>query len=189
VLSTLQIVNATGDTHDQVPALDTRAVSSLSGVPLSTLNYWVAKGLCSPTVLGSAGHRYERYWAPKDLLAVQVIKSLRGAGCSMQKVRLVGRLLEKHWEIGLTGKTLLYDGRDVMIVDEDRDAILSAIKEPGQAVFKSTVMFVRVPLGVWARTAIREAQRHLVDPKAILAARRQVARKRSARRPLSLLKK
>jgi len=83
--------------EEKVLALQSAAVSAMSGVPLSTLNHWVAQGLCRPSVLGPAGNRVTRYWHPRDLVVVQSIRALRLSGCSFQTVRKVQHLLEKHW--------------------------------------------------------------------------------------------
>jgi len=162
------------------PALDTGAVSKLSGVPISTLNYWVSLRLCRPSLLGPAGHRLARYWSAQDLLTVRVVRALRASGCSLQKVRRAKQLVEAGWAAGFESTSLIYDGEDVLIVTDPHDRVISAIKEPGQGMFESMLTVVNLPLGMWAQAAKDAAAKSPIDLAAVRAHRRLVDRSRSS---------
>jgi len=162
-------------------ALHTAAVSDASGVPISTLNHWVAQGLCKPSVLGPAGNRITRYWHPRDLVIVQAVRALRLAGCSLRNVRKVQHLLEEQWDTNLADSVLLYDGRDVLIVRDASDRIVSAVREPGQGIFELALSVTTLPIGAWIERAIARSAE--VDVAAEAARRARGARRRRLSEP------
>lgn len=170
--------------HQRTIALQTADVVRISGVPTSTLNHWVASGLCKPSVLGPAGHRVSRYWHPRDLVIVQVIRSLRSIGCSLKNVRKIQHLLEEHWDSDLGTSVLLYDGMDVLIVDDAPARIVSAVKEPGQGIFQLELTVATLPLGKWVTRAVDQATE--IDITLERARRRARQRVRAPRQVLAV---
>lgn len=124
-------------------AVRTSVVCGAVGVAPSTLAYWVRVRLVSPSVIGSAGKRYERWWSLQDVIAVRAVKALRDSGCPLQKVREAVRLLEESRD-SLHSTRLVWDGQDVFLQDQ-WGSIVSAIRKPGQLVLHTTVL----PLGHW----------------------------------------
>lgn len=118
---------------------------SSAGVAPSTLAYWVRVGLVGPSVIGSSGNRYERWWSLSDVVAVKTVKALRDSGCPLQKVRAAVKLLASLDE-SLSSTRLVWDGSDVFLLDS-WGKVVSAIREPGQSVLQTTVL----PLGHWEK--------------------------------------
>jgi DNA-binding transcriptional MerR regulator len=130
-------------------ALDTREVSDLTGVPISTLNGWVKAKLCRPSVLGPAGHRVSRYWHPRDVVVVRTIRALRNAGCEMSLIKRVGRLVEDEWSRPGDARALMYDGNDIYFIDEVDERLVSGGRNPGQALFPLSIHIAALPLDIW----------------------------------------
>lgn len=153
--------------------LPTPQVASLCHVPISTLNHWVATGLCTPTLVTSSGKRATRFWSVRDVVIARAIKSLRDAGCSLQNVRSVAALLETNWDRNLANSVLFWDGADVLSIDEAGD-VMSLLHQTGQAVIRESVMhLLTFPLGAWIGEA--SAVAHLVPVETIRARREQAA--------------
>ncbi|WP_425325968.1 MerR family transcriptional regulator [Nocardioides dongkuii] len=124
-------------------AVRTSVVCAAVNVAPSTLAYWIRVRVVSPSVIGSTGKRYERWWSLQDVMAVRAVKALRESGCPLQKVREAVRLLEKS-SASLHSTRLVWDGQDVFLQDQ-WGSIVSAIRKPGQLVLHTTVL----PLGQW----------------------------------------
>ena len=124
----------------------------------------------APSVIGSSGKRYERWWSLRDVIAVRTVKALRDSGCPLQKVREAVKLLESLDE-SLTTTRLVWDGHDVFLQDQ-WGQIVSAIRRPGQFVLHTTVL----PLAQWeAETS------DLAKDIAVRAEKRRRIRSRSTR--------
>lgn len=160
----------------RVEALDTPALLRILKVAPSTLNYWVDKGFCHPTLKVGSGQRATRYWTVQDLVVLRAIKELRAAGCSLQLIATVERRLRTSFDLGLSNAVLYYNGKDVLV--EDQGAIVSLIAEAGQAVFAEIVQLVAFPLRPWVEAGKQEAK--LVDIAAIRERREKIRAKRSA---------
>lgn len=137
-------------------ALDTPTLLRLLRVPASTLNYWVARGFCHPTLDAGSGRRATRYWTVEDLVVLRSIKALRAAGCSLQLLAVVEERLRARFGRGLAGAVLYYDGGDVYV--EDDGVVISLISEAGQGVFAETLQIVAIRLSPWAEEAITLAK-------------------------------
>jgi len=135
--------------HSKV--LTTREVAKLSGIPITTINTWVSRKLCRPSVMGSAGSRVERYWHPRDVVVLKTIRTLRKAGCSMTLLRRVDKLVRDQWDNGQSDASLIFDGHDILFVDTEK-RLISAGKEPGQALFEMPELTMRAPIGSWIET-------------------------------------
>ncbi|SDY71355.1 MerR family transcriptional regulator [Herbiconiux ginsengi] len=135
--------------QDATAALETAAVLACSGVPASTLNYWVSKGLCEPSVMPGRGQRSPRYWSARDLVTVRAIKALREAGCPLQIVSRVKALLLTEWDTEIASSVLFYDGNDVVLIDFDRQAVLSVVRETGQGIFVEAMQMMTFPIRRW----------------------------------------
>lgn len=138
-------------------ALTSEQVWKLADVPPTTLNYWVSKGLCGPSLLASMGKRFVRYWSVQDVVAVKAVKALRDAGCSLQRVSLVQELLQKHWGVALGSSVLYWDGRKDVLRIDDSGAIISVIAETGQQLTNEVVHMMTFPLRAWIEQAVAEA--------------------------------
>ena len=151
------------DSSEPARAIDTGTVVRMVGVPVSTLNHWVAKGLCRPSVLGPAGHRVARLWHPRDVVVVRAIKALRQAGCSLQAISKVQGLLIRHWGQDLDSSVLYFNGTDVQIVDDAEQRVISLMREPGQGVFNASIQALTLPLGAWVAEANHWADENIID--------------------------
>ncbi|WP_162234578.1 helix-turn-helix domain-containing protein [Agreia sp. Leaf210] len=151
-------------------ALTTAQVVALAQVHPSTLNYWISKNLCQPSVIGPSGQRATRYWSVEDLVTVKAVKALREVGCSLQNIRKAKGLLNRHPQT-LASATLYYNGRDIWLIDDATDSIVSVLEQAGQAIFSETLLMMTLPLRLWIRNAEKNAQ--LVDATEIETARRR----------------
>ena len=160
----------------KVLAVDTPTLLRLTGVAPTTLNYWVSREFCAPSLDTGSGRRATRYWTVHDVLVIRAIKRLRDLGCSLQNLAKVRDLLS-----GLTQKTLgtsvlVYDGSDLMLLDEG--SVVSLLRTRGQAVFVEALVTVSIPMGPWLREARQVAEP--IDPVQIRSRRERIATRRQA---------
>lgn len=126
-----------------VRAVRTSTLCATVGLAPSTLSYWVRVGVVKPSLIGSTGKRYERWWSLDDVISVRTVKALRDSGCPLQKVRKAVTLL-RSLPSPLAANRLVWDGEDVFIQDQ-LGTVVSALRRPGQLVIQATVL----PLGQW----------------------------------------
>jgi DNA-binding transcriptional MerR regulator len=136
--------------------MTTSVVVACSGVPVSTLNYWVQRDLVSPSVVPAGVQRAPRFWSARDLVVVRVIKALRDSGCSLQKVREARSQLEGRSEEDLASAVLVYDGSDIGIFDPDGARL--ALLKSGQGVFVEVLQVIAVPIKPWLDQANAKAK-------------------------------
>lgn len=160
----------------EVLALDTPTLLALLKIPASTLNYWVEKGFCTPSLDVGSGRRATRYWTVEDLVVLRSIKELRAAGCSLQLIAKIERRLRESFDRDLANAVLYYNGQDVFI--EDAGAVMSLIREAGQAVFAETLQITAFRLRPWLEAG--RAQASLVDIDRVRERRENTRAKRSA---------
>jgi DNA-binding transcriptional MerR regulator len=157
----------------------TPEIVRLAGVADSTLNYWIKEDLCGPSLVGSSGQRYTRFWSVKDLVVVRAIKALREAGCSLAKVREARRLLVAT-DADLDSSVLFWNGHDVLRLDTEGN-IISLLESHGQQAFAASVVhFLTLPVSVWVRDADESARSISVASIEERRARRRVDRPRTA---------
>ncbi len=142
-------------------ALTTAQVAACARVPVTTLNYWVSHGVVAPTLVPPSGQRSPRFWSVQDVVIVRAVKALRDAGCSLQKVSKVRALLEARHDLDLAAAVLIYDGRDVALVDDLHSAAVGVLAATGQGMFVEVLQFFAMPLRPWYDEATRSST--LVD--------------------------
>jgi len=118
-----------------IQAFSTPAMSKLSNIPTATLNHWVVTKLVTPSVRGPAGKRATRYWNITDLIQVKAVRALRNAGCPLQKLRKLRKLLDSCNE-DFANQKLMWDGHDILIITES-GRLESALNRPGQGILSS----------------------------------------------------
>lgn len=160
----------------EVLALDTPTLLALLKIPASTLNYWVDKGFCTPTLDAGSGKRATRYWTVEDLVVLRAIKELRAAGCSLQLVTTVEQRLRESFQSGLSNAVLYYNGQDVFV--EEDGVVMSVVRDAGQVVFAETLQITAFRLRPWVEEG--RAQATLVDIDGIRARREAARAKRTA---------
>lgn len=136
---------------DDQPGLTTKEVVRLCGVPSSTLDSWVSKGLCRPSLVPPSGKRAERYWSVRDVVAVRALRALRKAGCSLAILHRAMLLIEREWRSHLGDTVLVWDGRDLITLTPAGD-VVSLVTRAGQSMLQGTVLqSVACPIGTWER--------------------------------------
>jgi DNA-binding transcriptional MerR regulator len=110
-------------------------MSKLSGIPTATLNHWVVTRLITPSVRGPAGKRATRYWSITDLIQVKAVRALRNAGCPLQKLRKLRKLLDSCNE-DFANQKLIWDGNDILVITET-GRLESALNRPGQGILSA----------------------------------------------------
>lgn len=160
--------------------LPSHKVCELARVPASTLNYWVQTRLISPSLRGQQGKRVEQWWSINDVVVVRTIRVLRQTGASLQIVRAAKRLIAKRGE-SLSGTRLIWDGRDIAIVDNEGG--ITSVSLGGQLL----LFVLEAPLGEWFSEAADEAE--LVDLSSFKkqARARQLQRKKRTEATMPLL--
>jgi DNA-binding transcriptional MerR regulator len=131
--------------RERTPFLETPEVLRLTGLPYSTLDYWVRTGLVTPSVRASSGKRRTRRWSVRDVVCVRAIQELRRAGASVHMLAKARDELQEHWSDSLTGQLLVWDGRDVLMVDAWEN-VVSLVRHPGQAALQ----LVALPVAAYA---------------------------------------
>jgi DNA-binding transcriptional MerR regulator len=109
-------------------------------MPVSTLNYWAKEKIVAPSVAGSRGKGYSRYYSLQDLVALKVVIQLRKRGISFQALRHVVEHLRKkdNSTSPLVDSRLMLVGDDV--ADYDENLIVSLLRTPGQGILRDIVV-------------------------------------------------
>jgi len=117
-----------------------KQVTSLTGVPYSTLNLWAKNGLILPSIAAGAGSGNDRVYSFSDVVALRVAFALRKAGVSTRSLKRVVQFVRENEGIEkpLAESRLVVSGRDVLIVRNDRQ-LVSALSKPGQSCLSFVV--------------------------------------------------
>ncbi len=67
------------------------------GVSQRCLDYWADRGIVTPSVQRAAGKGSERRYAFDDLVKLALVKRLREAGLSLQKIRKGLEAMRRRW--------------------------------------------------------------------------------------------
>ncbi len=113
----------------------TGEAAKVAGVSHRTVDYWARTKLIVPSVADASGMGRTRLYNFDDLVALRVVRELREAGISTQRLRMVVRYLRKAgWPKPLTNCRLIAVGKDVGFARTCKD-ILSVFNKPGQGMF------------------------------------------------------
>jgi len=82
-----------------LPALGYSAAAArrVVGVSQRCLDYWAERGIVTPSIQPADGKGSERRYAFDDLVKLALVKKLRVAGLSLQKIRKGLERLRKRW--------------------------------------------------------------------------------------------
>lgn len=126
-----------------VAAFSDEQAARLTGLSVSQLRNWDQTGFFEPSM--AAQNRrvsYSRVYSFADLLALQVLKSLRNdIGCSLQHLREVKCQLAELGDIKWSDTTLYVLGKRVVFHDEKRDEYYEPVSN--QKVMKIPLRIVR----------------------------------------------
>lgn len=109
------------------------AVAKIVGVSYRQLDHWTSTGLVTPGVRDADGSGSQRLYGFDDIVRLKVIKRLRDAGISLQRIR---KALEEVADRGLSLRDLMLasdSGGNVIAVDDQQQAM--DLLMSGQGVF------------------------------------------------------
>ena len=126
----------------ELTGIPTRTVSSVTGIAMPTLRYWVNSELITPSVRGRSGRRRTMLWSVDDIVTLRVFADLRQKGCSLQSIRKAQRLVVDQWQELISSSVLIYQEGDLFQV-VDGEQLNSLLQKPGQTVLGLS------PVGHW----------------------------------------
>ncbi|MEE8603502.1 MerR family transcriptional regulator [Euzebya tangerina] len=109
------------------------AVAKIVGISYRQLDHWTSTGLVVPSVRDAEGSGSQRLYAFEDIVRLKVIKRLRDAGVSLQRIR---KALDEVVQRGLSLEELMLasdSAGNVIAVDDQQQAM--DLLMSGQGVF------------------------------------------------------
>jgi DNA-binding transcriptional MerR regulator len=109
-----------------------------TGCTSHQLRYWDQIGLVRPSVQSTGGRPgVRRLYSFRDLVALNVVKSLLDGGMSLQRVRRAYEYLRKKAGLDehLSSVKLITDGQSIFRVAKDDGEILDALRQGQMAFF------------------------------------------------------
>ena len=109
------------------------AVAKIVGVTYRQLDHWTSTGLVQPSVRDAEGSGSQRLYGFDDIVQLKVIKRLRDAGVSLQRIR---KALDEVESQGLTLRdiTLASDSAGKVFAINDQQQAIDLLMS-GQGVF------------------------------------------------------
>jgi len=134
----------------------------VSEVPYQRLDYWARSGFAPPSLQKASGKGTDRRYSFKDLVTLRVANELRKQGVSLQKLRKVVRFLRQYKgeDATLASARLVVSGDDVFAFEND-EQVISALKEPGQALLAFVVNLGSIAEHVRRDVEVIQAERKL----------------------------
>lgn len=83
------------------------------GISYRQLDHWARKGLVTPSVTPARGSGSQRRYSYQDLLELKVVKRLRDAGLSLQRIERAFRYIREHLNEHATELRIFSDGTNV----------------------------------------------------------------------------
>lgn len=109
------------------------AVATIVGISYRQLDHWTSTGLVTPSVRDADGSGSQRLYGFDDIVQLKVIKRLRDAGVSLQRIRTA---IDEVRARGLSLRDLMLasdSGGNVFAVDDQQQAM--DLLMSGQGVF------------------------------------------------------
>lgn len=109
------------------------AVAKIVGITYRQLDHWTTTGLVRASVRDAEGSGSQRLYSFDDIVQIKVIKNLRDAGVSLQRIR---KAMDTVRERGLSLRqvTLLSDSAGTVYAVDDRREVVDLLMS-GQGVF------------------------------------------------------
>ena len=110
-------------------------VCKIVGISYRQLDHWTTTKLVNSSLRNIKGSGHHRTYSFEDLLKVKIIKNLREAGMSLQKIRQALKALEKLMgsDSNYSDVTVVSDGQSIY-ASRDEMQFIDILKK-GQAVF------------------------------------------------------
>ena len=110
-------------------------VCKIVGISYRQLDHWTTTKLINSSLRNIKGSGHHRTYSFEDLLKVKIIKNLREAGMSLQKIRQALKALEKLMgsDSNYSDVTVVSDGQSIY-ASRDEMQFIDILKK-GQAVF------------------------------------------------------
>ena len=110
-------------------------VCNITNITYRQLDHWTTTGLVDASIRNIKGSGFHRIYSFNDIVLVKLVKKLRSAGISLQKIRIalknVNKLLGKNSNI--LDVSIFSDGSSIYVLT-DNDQLIDLLKK-GQAVF------------------------------------------------------
>ena len=110
-------------------------VCKITGISYRQLDHWTTTKLIKASVRNIKGSGFHRIYSFNDIVLVKLVKKLRSAGISLQKIRIalknVNKILGKNSNI--SDVSIFSDGSSIYVLT-DNDQMIDLLKK-GQAVF------------------------------------------------------
>ena len=110
-------------------------VCKITGISYRQLDHWTTTKLINASVRNIKGSGFHRIYSFNDIVLVKLVKKLRSAGISLQKIRIalknVNSILGKNSNI--SDVSIFSDGSSIYVLT-DNDQMIDLLKK-GQAVF------------------------------------------------------
>ena len=107
--------------------------AKIVGITYRQLDHWARKGLVLPSVTAAAGSGSQRRYSYSDLLELKVIKNLRDAGLSLQRIQKAFDYIRRHLDGQTVGLRIFSDGTHVYACRSNDEVI--DLLDSGQVVF------------------------------------------------------
>ena len=110
-------------------------VCKIVGISYRQLDHWTTTKLIKSSLTNIKGSGHHRECSFEDILKIKIIKNLRDAGMSLQKIRIALNSLQKLLDSGVSYSdvTVVSDGQSIYASKNENDFI--DILKKGQAVF------------------------------------------------------
>ena len=110
-------------------------VCKITGISYRQLDHWTTTNLISASLRNIKGSGFHRIYSFNDIILVKLVKKLRTAGISLQKIRLALKNVNKILgsKKNISDVSLFSDGTSIFVVTEN-DQMIDLLKR-GQAVF------------------------------------------------------
>ncbi len=110
-------------------------VCNITGISYRQLDHWTTTNLIKASIRSIKGSGFHRIYSFNDIILVKLVKKLRSAGISLQKIRIalknVNKILGKNSNI--SDISIFSDGSSIYVLT-DNNQIVDLLKK-GQAVF------------------------------------------------------
>ena len=110
-------------------------VCKITGISYRQLDHWTTTKLITASVRNIKGSGFHRIYSFNDIVLVKLVKKLRSAGISLQKIRIalknVNKILGKNSNI--SDVSIFSDVSSIYVLT-DNDQMIDLLKK-GQAVF------------------------------------------------------
>lgn len=125
--------STTGTSTAELGGYTAKVAERIVGITYRQLDHWARIGLLKPSLRAASGSGSRRLYGYTDLLELKVIKALREAGITLDKIKEIFNFVRHQLQSSAEVAHIVINGNGVTVLSGGQ--LVEVLNRPGQGVF------------------------------------------------------